>query len=142
VSSNKHVAISMVASALLVACASQSPAPSSSAALTSATAPTAVAVSPQKSATAASATAQATGAKSLDVPYGFKRVVMNGQERFCEVEDMTGSRTQKFKRCLTRAELQARQDSGENFIQQVQRSGGVQTYTCAPGAAVAGKMCP
>jgi hypothetical protein len=62
---------------------------------------------------------------------GYQHVVSrDGTELYCRDDDVTGSRVQHDKVCLTPAQLKASQDNGQDFMQ------GVQTH--AAGAAGAG----
>lgn len=56
---------------------------------------------------------------------GYRRVVINGQERYCRIETPTGSRVKKGEVCLTRAQLQAEQDSSRQLIENLQRWSGL-----------------
>jgi hypothetical protein len=121
----------LAAAAALVGCASQAPAtsagagtavapPGANAAATSA----ATGASP---ATAATATATASATPQQDkfvVPAGWRRVVKDGDERFCQTQVVTGSRLQKEETCLTKHQLEEMQDSSQQFINNVQRQGG------------------
>lgn len=102
--------------AVLVGCATQAPAP----------APPAAAAMP-----VAAATPSAT-----KVPYGYERVVLsNGEERFCRNEQAPDSRTAHQRVCLTAAQLQADQDSSQDYIKQLQRQSATSTRYCTPGPA-------
>lgn len=115
------ISLTVVTGALAVAaCASQVPRSSSG---------------PDASHDVAASTAQKKAATpqkdKLGVPYGYRRVVMNGLERFCRTDTVTGSRTQKEEVCLTREELQAQQDSSRDFMNNLSRQSGEYTGTGA-----------
>lgn len=56
---------------------------------------------------------------------GYRRVVVNGQERFCQSQQALGSHVEKSTVCYTRQELEAQSEKSRNFVQQIQRSGAV-----------------
>ena len=91
----------------LTACASQAPATSS--------APVSAAATPQSDATS--------------IPKGYRRVVRDGEERFCRYDNKTGSRTEKIEVCLTQAELQAEQSGDESRTQQAHQNAGASIYS-------------
>lgn len=103
--------IILAGASALAACASQAPAPSSAAA-----------ASPVTAAATTSAVAQ-TG--KFKIPYGYKRVTMNGEDRYCRYDAVTGSRTEKVEVCLTLAELENQQNNTQQFMDQIQRTGGI-----------------
>jgi hypothetical protein len=52
---------------------------------------------------------------------GYTRVVSrDGTELFCRNDDMTGSRVQHQKVCLTEAQLQADEQNGQSFLNGVE----------------------
>jgi len=75
-------------------------------------------------ASAASAQIGSTPPQQITIN-GYRRTVVNGQERFCRSEKMLGSHIQMKEVCLTRAQVQAEQESTQRFIENVQRTGGV-----------------
>ncbi|HTC53583.1 MAG TPA: hypothetical protein VK700_16730 [Steroidobacteraceae bacterium] len=112
--------ILVTGAAVLVACATPAPAP----------APPVAAAKPVP-ATPAAATPQAT-----KVPYGYERVVLsNGEERFCRNEQAPDSRTAHQRVCLTAAQLQATQDSSQDYIKELQRQSATSSRYCTPGPA-------
>lgn len=108
----------LAGAAALVACASQAPAPPPPGAAPG----TALVASPGGAAVAASDASQNTNFK---IPSDYKHVVVNGEDRYCHYEDVTGSRVQKNYVCLTLAELEARQENAQQLMNQVDRTGGV-----------------
>lgn len=92
--------------AVLVACASQTPAPAT---LTGGSHPT------------APATALAARQEEKSSAFaGYRRVVVNGQERFCQLGDVVGSRI-KQEICLTRAQVEASQTDAQALLQKIQQ---------------------
>ena len=65
------------------------------------------------------------------IPEGYRRVVVNGEERFCRTDTEPGSRVQKHTVCLTRNELDAQQDRSRDFIDSLSRQSG--TYSGSRG---------
>jgi hypothetical protein len=58
--------------------------------------------------------------------YGaYTRVVISGQELYCRNDLATGSRTERHTVCLTPAQWRAQQARAQNYIENVQRSGGL-----------------
>ena len=106
--------------AALAACAGQPPQPSS---------PTATAATSSSTATGQ----DLAGSKSSTVPYGFTRVVRNGNEYFCHRENVTGSRMEKHEVCLTQAQIDEQREKGVDFLQQVQEMGTRTPPTSTPG---------
>jgi hypothetical protein len=89
----------LTATATLVACAAQPP--------------TVPALPPAAATTS-------TPAKS-SAHSGYTRVVSrDGTELFCRNDDMTGSRVQHQKVCLTEAQLQADEQNGQSFLNGVE----------------------
>jgi hypothetical protein len=80
----------------------------------------------------AQAPAAAAQKDTKPVPEGYKRVMMNGEERFCTTDPETGSRIKKDRVCLTRDELDAQQSSAQEFMRNQTRQDG--TYTGTGGA--------
>jgi hypothetical protein len=117
----------LLGAAALAACAT--PAPATSAA--TATVPeTGVAAAPQSPATTAprllaTAPQNAVSPKGEVVVQGYRQEVVNGQPVYCRADLVTGSRTQKDKVCLTKAQLLAEQARAQQFIMDVQRSGAI-----------------
>ncbi len=109
------------AAAVLVACASQTPAPATGA--RPAVAPgTAVAAGQQK---------------SLNIP-GYRRVVDNGREMFCRYEATTGSNI-KTETCWTRAQVEQQQRDAEQQLQNALQNS--RTCTAGYGQGLAGGTC-
>jgi hypothetical protein len=144
----------LTAASALVGCASQAPATPSgtgvSPAKVAATSPatgtgqtSVAATSPATGAqTSVAATSPATGAGQTSVaatasatadngkftvPVGWRRVEVNGQERFCRKYIETGSRVAQSETCLTKNQLENLQSGSQQFIQQIQRQGGEMT---------------
>jgi hypothetical protein len=95
--------------------------------------------SPSPTVTALPAAA-APSSSVLVPPDGYERVVSrDGTELFCRDDAITGSRVQHDKVCLTAAQVKAGQDSGQNFMQGVQRgaAGATGAGTGGAGAAAA-----
>lgn len=66
-------------------------------------------------------------------PRGYRRAVVNGQELFCRKDAVTGSRAERPEICLTREQLDAEQESSQQFIQRVQQSGTINDRPCMGG---------
>jgi hypothetical protein len=81
---------------------------------------------------AAAAAAAAPKKDSGQVPEGYRRVMIGGEERFCTTDPETGSRIKKDVVCLTRDELNAQQDNTRDFMKNQTRQDG--TYTGTGGA--------
>ncbi len=108
------------AAAVLVACASQAPAPATA---------TGRAVAP--------GTAVAAGQQSSNIP-GYRRVVDNGREMFCRYEATTGSNI-KTETCLTRAQIEQQQKDAQQQLQNALENS--RTCTAGYGQGVAGGTC-
>ncbi|MGB6449530.1 MAG: hypothetical protein WBE92_02130 [Steroidobacteraceae bacterium] len=95
--------------AVLVACASHAPAPATAAGTSQAITP---------------ATALAAGQKQQPSSFhGYRRMIVNGQERFCQLGDVQGSRI-KQEICLTRAQVEASQGEAQQLMQTILQRGG------------------
>lgn len=103
--------ILLVGAAALVACASQAPASSTAGAGRG----TAL-VASQGS---APATAQDIGFK---IPAGLTHKVINGEDVYCETWFPTGTRVQKQESCLTKAQLENRQDSTQALMDRINQT--------------------
>jgi len=130
----------LTAAAACAACASQAPATSTMAGSShESVAPAASNVPPAASnasptASSASPTASAAPQKATSaLPEGYKRVVMNGEEKFCITEYAPNSRVDKHTTCLTKAQLDAKQNDAQSLINTIQRAGGVATKICTMG---------
>jgi hypothetical protein len=123
--------VMLAGAAALVACATEAP--------QTATAPVA-SHAPATVATSAAAAPAASDAPKSKVPYGYQKVVMDGEIKYCRNDLVTGSRTERTKVCLTEEQLTASQDSSQNFIDDVQRHGGASTMNGTPGAGMGGAM--
>jgi hypothetical protein len=135
--------ILMGASAFL-ACAAQTPAttsapaPAQTPATTSAAAPAqAPAASPastdgsqsaKATATATAATAS-TAPQKIAIPAGYRHKTANGQDLYCRTDPVPNSRAQRVETCLTQDQLDARNRSSTDYMEQVQRQGGLVTGT-------------
>ncbi len=84
------------AAAVLVACASHLPAP-------------------------APATALAAGQQQPAYFHGYRRMIVNGQERYCQLGDIVGSRI-KQEICLTRAQVESAQADAQQLLQRIQQA--------------------
>ncbi|HTV53114.1 MAG TPA: hypothetical protein VME21_18110 [Steroidobacteraceae bacterium] len=82
---------------------------------------------------ARSSSSSSSSSAKFETPDGYKRVVMNGTERFCRTESTTGSRVQNRRVCLTRQQLEDRQNNSQDFIQGVQRNGTDHVVATTPG---------
>jgi hypothetical protein len=87
----------------------------------------------QTPAASSSSSSSSSASSKFEVPEGYKRVVMNGEERFCRNEATTGSRVQNRQVCLTRQQLLDRQNNSQDFIQGVQRNGTDHVIATTPG---------
>jgi hypothetical protein len=76
---------------------------------------------------AESAAGQSESAAPDQVVVTYRRRLVKGQEFFCRTEQPTGSRVDRQYVCLTRREIEARQEASQRFMQDVQRAGGVGT---------------
>ncbi|HEV2701882.1 MAG TPA: hypothetical protein VGV09_09650 [Steroidobacteraceae bacterium] len=72
--------------ALLAACATQAPAPTQ------------------------------TSAEKFNVPVGFRKAMVNGQEEYCRNDVDTGSRISRTTTCYTLAQLKAEQANNQNNL--------------------------
>jgi hypothetical protein len=106
--------------ATLGACATQAPAP-------------AAALLPGTPVIAATPPAATSTAKAV-MPYGYTRVMVNGEERFCRNDVTTGSRTEHTKVCLSQTQLDASQQNSQDFINSVQGRAAVAGATGTPSA--------
>ena len=111
----------ITAASVLAACASQTPVKPAGLATTAAPA-------------AAGAGAPSTTALASDkTPTGYRRVVKNGVEYFCSREGYTGSRTETFQQCLTKAQLTALRERDQDFVRRQQNHVGEQ-FTPSTGS--------
>jgi hypothetical protein len=113
----------------LTACASQGPATSPG----TGTGHASVAATAPAAGAAPAAATKITD--STKIPSGYRRVVMNGQERFCRREPVTGSRAQVPEVCLTKAQLDAESDGSQDFMHRMQQGGTTNDRACGPGFA-------
>jgi len=72
----------------------------------------------------AAPTSAPTEAPAAEVTIRARRVVVNGEERFCRIEPVLGSRILKQEVCLTQAQLQAEQQGAQQLFQDIQRRSG------------------
>ena len=123
----------MGVSAFMV-CAAQTPATSSTPAPASqAPATTTAAATPAQTKTPAAATSTSASTAASDSapkkpfkkPWGYEQKTVNGQDVYCKKDPVPGSRTERHEVCLTQQELEARSDSSRDYMQQVQRTGGL-----------------
>jgi tetratricopeptide (TPR) repeat protein len=56
---------------------------------------------------------------------GYRRIVVNGEERYCQTESTLGSHIEKSTVCLTEHQLEREREDSQYFIRQIQRSGGI-----------------
>jgi hypothetical protein len=95
--------------AVLVACATHAPATATSAGTSQAIAP---------------ATALAAGQQQHPAYFhGYQRKIVNGQERFCQLGDVEGSRI-KQEICLTRAQVESAQANAQQLLQTILQKDG------------------
>jgi len=64
----------------------------------------------------------------LHLPFGYYRIVVNGQDRFCHKENFTGSRVQTSEECLTKKQLDSIDDNKRQQMQQIQNWGTTCVY--------------
>ena len=103
----------ITAASVLAACASQAPvSPAGSAAAAAPAAAAPVAGAPSTAALA-----------SDNTPSGYRRVVKSGVEYLCKTEGVTGSRTETFERCLTKAQMDAAREKDQEFVRRQQEPG-------------------
>jgi hypothetical protein len=149
-----------VCAAALVGCASQPPAgvASQTAAAPVAVAPAAAAspaagqtaAAPQTGASvkAAAQTASQTGttqkasgqanAMAVVEIQGYRRTVIDGQERFCKTETETGSRVKRQEQCYTQAQLDQKEQGADDYIHQLQKNSGTALHPNAGGYGAMG----
>jgi hypothetical protein len=101
----------LAGTAMLLACATQAPAP----AINSAAPATAVVP---------------TSTDKFSAPYGYTKVTMNGEERYCRNDADPGSHLARVKVCYTAAQLKAVQDEDQiNLTNQIQKGNSAGTST-------------
>jgi hypothetical protein len=101
----KHFSI-LAGTAMLVACATQAPAP----AINSAAPATALV---------------ATSTDKFSAPYGYTKVTMNGEVRYCRNDADPGSHVARVKVCYTEAQLKAVQNQDQtDLTNQIQKGNG------------------
>jgi hypothetical protein len=99
------ISITLV-SAVLAACSAATPVTSP---------PASPAVVPATAAPQAPAAAAPTSlAQAQNIP-GFRRVVRNGEELFCQTRTPTGSRARTTEVCMTRADIKRMEDNNEDY---------------------------
>ena len=82
---------------------------------------------PAVAATARAATDQ------VSIPSGYRKVMVNGEERYCRSDFDTGSRVQRTTLCFTAQQLKAAQQNSENFMNDAQgRFGLIPSVSGAP----------
>jgi hypothetical protein len=115
----------LTGAAVLVACATQAPAPSTGNAANG-NAPVS---------TAPVLTTNTSGSSApMKVPFGYERVVQSdGTEVYCRNDLDTSSRVARTRVCLTAAQLQAQQQNSQDFINGVQAHGAASTINSTPG---------
>jgi hypothetical protein len=74
-----------------------------------------------------------TPTEKVTIPYGYQKITLNGEDRYCRNDLDTGSRVARTKVCLTAEELKHSQDNSQDFINGVQGHGGIATATGTPG---------
>lgn len=110
--------------AMLVACASQPPAPTTATATGHAVAP---------------ATALAAGQQQHPASFpGYTRIVDNGREMFCKYETPTGTMIRQ-RTCETRSQLETEQRDAQLKLQNMLQNGN--TCTAGFGGTLAGGTC-
>ena len=63
---------------------------------------------------------------------GFRLVTRNGQEVYCRREQMTGSLTRVSETCLTKPQMEARLQSDQALLQDLQNAPNVTQSTAPP----------
>ena len=107
--------IILTGAAVLVACATQAPAPQPVAAHTLPASPPAAPTGPFKA------------------PFGYEKVVLSdGTLRYCRNDLDTNSRVSRTRVCMTEEQLKASEDNSQNFMNDIQRHGGAATATGTP----------
>jgi hypothetical protein len=73
---------------------------------------------------AATASAKPQADAKFTVPPDFRRVIVNGQEEYCRKYWPTGSHAESQTECLTKSQLQAREDANRNALGEWKRMEG------------------
>jgi hypothetical protein len=131
--------IILVGAAASVLCAAQ-PAGTLPAATQASSAPVQITLAPPRAAPAASERNAAATQNVLPGPLpelhgtrgdyaGYTRFVINGQELECRNDVATGSRTERHMVCLTPAQVAAQQVRAQDYVNKVQRSGALSTFS-------------
>ena len=129
----------LMGASAFMACAAQTPAsstptttstpaaqaPASTSAAKPAGTPSTSTASSTASTTASTTAADAAPKKPFKKPWGWEVKVVNGQDIYCHKEPVPNSRVQKQETCLTQEQLEARSDSSRDYMEQVQRTGGL-----------------
>ncbi len=127
----------VAATSLLAACAAQAPVSPSSSTPVAAAAPVAAASAAAPVSAAASATPSASelaAARKKAFPTtGYRKVVKNGVELYCQKDGYTGSRLSGDERCYTEAQLTARREADADFLRRQQNRVGDQPTANGPG---------
>lgn len=63
----------------------------------------------------------AAGQQSPAYFHGYRRMIVNGQERYCQLGDIVGSRI-KQEICLTRAQVEASQADAQQMLQTIEQA--------------------
>lgn len=105
------IAIAIALAAMLVACSTTAP----------------VATPSAEAPTAQVAAAAGKPARQEPDPPGFRRVVRDGEEYFCQTRNVTGSRARSAEVCMTRDEIRRMEEINEQYRKNAQNAGSQST---------------
>ncbi len=85
-------------------------------------------------------TSESSAAASLNTQsyFGYRRVVVNGEELFCHNDPYTGSRIQKEMTCYTAAQVEERAENSRNFLDNIETRSTL-SGTPSPAVGAAGR---
>ena len=125
----------LMGASAFIACAAQTPStstppPAPAASTSAAQAPAASTSSTASASTTTTASATSTGtAPPAKIPSGYRKKTVNGTDLYCRTDPVPNSRAQRVETCLTLEQLDARNRASADYIEQVQRTGGLTTGT-------------
>ena len=118
----RQLVLAGVVLAALAACGATTPT-TATAPRTAQTAVPPTAAAKPAAATASAVDATAAPASQSPTPSGFKRVVRDGEEYFCQTRGSTGSRARAVEICMTRDQLKQQEEANEQYRKDAQSSG-------------------